>query len=721
MQAKIETNNMDTNKETKDVSDQARGIERRHELYVLGNEDALKILSSVQTDEGFELTEEFKANRKILGQIYDSIQRKLDKLNRKSPALFPYRDETYDDMQTYKRTVSDKTPMPKMETFEKLTIILAAQNPPFIHLIRELDINDHGDIKVLSGYSAPTETQSDSIPHQYQTAVKNSTFAVKKYMNNHRKEFPWEEKLKNINTIDSIQLSHGRVDQIVKVLFIRMNDAKISNSEDKLRIKSINSLINRRIRLPLLQQLLREKLIVAISCKDLQSSGVSGTEKLSDILLFNVPDQIKRRFLSVCSIIGAPWTREYLAGSIFESLSRKLNENEISRDEYFKQLATEFFNGFKTGKNIPQKLLIPVIEVLKMSDWLNSFEISRNKREEVDAVHEILEKIKNHGTLFRAKQHNKLFIPEHHLITILSGHMPAVLATTEPFEDLTTVRGKIDLKLYENIYLIFKDRQITATAIEKAINIYTMNGDFYLLRILENLLCIHQLPVQKLKGFIAPVYLENLLLTIKDSYKRSLPLVYRLWLFLTNAEISDARLSLLYEENRQKNLMKLNEKREFNVERAMAHGKKEVRKLAEERLKSRKKPPDSSFDPVIIKQIASYISESWDENFYPRERDILRNVRPETLEEVKKILSFAEVGAATVKSIVQIPITDKDAIFASSEYLINNRDKILALYKKRLQDTEEIVINEKIMSRKIDVKNKVLFQAIFDFVQKLKV
>ena len=450
---------------------------------------AEKIFTSTDVDFGFPLTNEFKANIRILGQIYETIQRYLTGLFRKSEAYYPSTKNTYSDLQLLKRTISDKVPMPYIGEFEKLTYILATQNPAFISIIRELHLDKSGNIIVVSRYVAPTEKHPDKVDVAYQATITKCVAVIKTYISQGEKIFDWENELLNTTSLEDLDLLKGRMDTHLKMMLIKgLTDQRTDQTSLSL-IKKVNTTTHHRILVPLVQLLMRNKFIISFGCKDVRSSRIPGTERYPDILLINNTDYIQRRYDAACTILSAPYCVEHYNKNSQILFQEQLKNEEITQNEYYSRLSKDLFQRMIDGKSgLPEKLLDPVVEVMKMSSWKVSFEKVQKQLDEQNSIKDIGDNLLKHGGLFHAKHGSKLNIEEKFLKSIMVGKIPAILSCTDPHEDISSISGSIEFNHYDNIFVILKDRKITAKAIDKAIDLYEKNEDSYLIRILERIL-----------------------------------------------------------------------------------------------------------------------------------------------------------------------------------------------------------------------------------------
>ena len=697
--------------------------DRRQQIYVHEFETAAKIFGSPQVDYGFDLTQDFKDNIKVLSQLYETIHRYLTGLYRKSDAFYPGSEDVYSDLQIYKRTINDKNRMPDQGEFQQLTFILAAQVPPFIQILREPFV-ENGKLSIITRYVAPTEKHPDKVMVAFQSSIRTSTKAFKEYIGVNLEKFDWEDKLTNIKDLTAIDLRHGRVDQILKTLLF--SDFQGAVDQQMLgHIRKINQNIQRRLIMPLLQQLLREKLIISLSCKDIRISGVPGTEKYTDLLLINDGEHIERRYATLRAILTNDYTKPYQDQHFRKTLEERLKDDEITENEFFYQLSQNMLESFKTKTEIPPALVDAVVETLKISTWKVAYDKTKRQEEEKDELRNLASTLKQYGNLYRAKHGGKITISEQYLKYAVQGKISFALCCTDPFE--VHESGKVDLSLYDNVFLLYRDRAVTAHAIDSAIETFEKNEDPYLLHTLENILGLGRVADKNLKDYVPPVYIEKLRHSLKQAYLRYLPWFSRFWLTISSSEISERKMQQIRAELRAQDRNILNKKRQSTEQLQSDVGRQQVKDLAKENIRrqnyEQRKHSDSAQktgpEKELFGKILAYVNASWGRNIYPSRADILRDVSPGQKERVAKILEMVDVGAASLKELLRISIKGSGEIYVGTEHLMENQNEILQRCERKLEELGAVQTDTSSVSGQLDMKNKDIFEALSAYIRRL--
>ena len=87
-------------------------------------------------------------------------------------------------------------------------------------------------------------------------------------------------------------------------------------------------------------------------------------------------------------------------------------------------------------------------------------------------------------------------------------------------------------------------------------------------------------------------------------------------------------------------------------------------------------------------------------------------------EDVQKVMGLVDVGAASVREILRIPISGYEYVYANREYLMNNRDTLIERYESRAKN-ESVIIHdnrEMLFKGKGDVKDEI-YKGMLDFLR----
>lgn len=683
-------------------------------------ESAAYAFSTLDQDLGPGFTPDFVQNRRGLSQVYETIQRYLTGSYRRSDSFYPSLDDVYEDLLVYKRTISDKVPMPPRAELETWLHVLALQTPPFIYAVRELFNDGNGQISAVTRFSAPTEKHPDKVLVSFQSAVRVCADSLKLFVRQNQKRFPWEAELEAMNTVESLDVRPGRVDTLLKMLYLS-RVAGLSE-EAVVALRRANHEIQRRLILPILQELLRNQTIISISCRDIRLSGFAGADRFTDILLIAEDQFLERRFRTLCAAMDWPAARALQDDSVRESLQQKVAAGEISNHRFYADLARSMFERAQQGASIPGNFLEVIVEVLKLGERRAEREQTKKRDSERESVQALLKQLEEQGALFRARHGDKQFVADPYLRSALAGKLPGVLACTDPFVDLRGREIPSDLGAFTSVYLLRKDRRIAGQAVDSAVELFEKSGDTLLLRVLENIIGLGLYSDDVLKEYISPAHLQRLREVVRKTYLPALPWWRRFWLFVSSGEISDATVARLRERQRSGALLRIDALRARSQDRSRQAAKRQIKTMARERMKESTDSGRAQSDPDLSKakqELLGQLRSLWERGQFPVAEDVLRLLPSASRAAARSIIEMASVGAAGARPVVSISVPEGAAILADLDFLQHNREALVEQYAGRLHTEEEITIDNRTMTRKREVKDRPSVEAVLSYLQRM--
>lgn len=670
---------------------------------------AARVLSPLNLDHGYSVTPDFTARKRSLAQIYETIQRYLMGMARRSESYYPSTDDVFEDLQVYKRTISDRVPMPSREVLEDELLLLAVQSPPFIQVLRELECDPTGRLSVVTRYSAPTEKHQDKVQVSFQAVVRNSAEAFKLFVAQNRKQFPWEMELVRGQAAEEPDLRPGRVDRLLRMLFV--TPTRSLSAESAAGLKRVNHDIQRRIILPCLQQLLRDQTIISLSCKELRVSSIPGAERFTDLIFPSDDEALERRFRIVCGMLESPRIRGLLDSSLLADIEQQ--RAELGDHRYFARIGRALLDravADGAANPIPAGVLDAAVEAMKLGDRRHESEEARRREDEVDAVRSILERLEKQGSVYRARHGDKVLVPDRYLRLALADRLPGVLACTEPFLDLRGRALPPSLSVFTSVYLLLRDRRVVAQAIDSALEVFEKSGDSFLLHILENVLGLGVRNDREMKEFVPPLHLEKLRAALKRAYARDLPWWQRMWMLLSSAEMSDGRMTALRDQRRTEASRRIQTVAVREEKAATASAQKEIRRVARERVEAQTReaqaPTASEEDRQALSGIRDVLRACWEKTEPPTREEVLARMKADWRDAARRVLELAVVGAASVRPVVSIKPDHGEPFFADDSYLREHRERLVGTLTKRLQGEEEITIDNVTMTRRREVRNQ---------------
>ncbi len=630
---------------------------------------AVKAFASPQVDFGLNLPADFQAEMRALGQIYDVLQRFLIGDHRRTERYYPTTEELYSDLQLLKRTVGDKIPMPTEAEFRRLLRQLATTDPPFIHCLRELAMGRSG-IEVLSLYTAPTEKHPDKVLVGYQSALRNSSNVLKDLLYGTALFSSWDERLKTLKNLSDLDLRQSRVDSFLKLLYIHDPAIPPADFDERLRLKKVNEAINRYSFRPLIQQLYRDKMVVSYSCKEIRALSNPGMDKYSDVLLFNNPEQIQKRYFDIRQILDSHLCQDYMDRGFVDNLRARMTREEISQEDFYFELAGHVIQEVTRGQTVNMDLFDLAVEVQKLSEWNRAHEKKHREDTEKNELAAMIEAVRKHGDLVRVNPRRNPAFKDRHLKLVLTGRMPTLFWATEP--PYRPVPGQEpNPHDFEHIFLLYKDRANTGAAIQSALKLYDQTGDTYLVLLLERMLGLDETPAAELKKHIPPVFLDRLHATVNRTYAGHLPFLLRLWYTLTSTEITAEKVRSIKQRLKKQEAARVIELRQEHEEREQKSARQKVKSVARGRIQEEDRVLDA------LNLTIELINGHWARGHFPARIDVIDSAPEEQREPVTKVLGLVDAGAASVRAIRKIRLPSQTDIYAGEEFLKEHRDPIV--------------------------------------------
>ncbi|MBE7437422.1 MAG: hypothetical protein HS115_03115 [Spirochaetales bacterium] len=649
---------------------------------VVDHARALRAFASPNVDFGIVHPAPFKTHIRVLGQIYDTIQRFLIGETRKTDSFYPETDELYRDLQLLKRSISDKTPMPSPEQFRQLLRLLATTEPPFIHFVRELTFGGAGFV-AATVYVAPTEKHPDKVQVAYQAALRNSANAVKDLINKHYNNDDFEEQCKTLNRVEDLRPARSRADAVLRTIFLRDEAIAAEDREEQERLRRINEQINRFLYRPLMQQLFREGHLLSLSTQAYRQTGIPGADRLTDFMFFNEPERLQSRLQQIVNLLDSNFCWPYLPRDQVDDLRSSYKAEERSMEDFAESLGELVLQSLKSADR-PAVLLELGCEAILLSRWQKDYLQKKEQTDAQDAWQKILSRLKKHGNMVRVTRSRlDQFLPDQ-LKEIIAGRVASILCLTDPVDRVDNAAA-VDLRSYNAVFLLLKDRQCTAGAIDSAVELFRKSGDPYLIRVLEMILNLDTTADEVLKNYVAPAYLLKLREAAAESYWPMLPWWQRIYYTLTGRDVSHIKL------DRLKKALRIQQ--EKTRESRQARRDKEARQSAEREIKSRARsnlrqvaaadaPPDTG-------PLRQSIESKLRQGIFPVRQMLLDDAGPER-KTFEQLLGLIDVGAQSVRSIRRITLPVNEPVYVTEEMLEKNRDLLLDICERGSTEVTEV-------------------------------
>lgn len=659
---------------------------------------ALKTLSNLQLDDS-RIIAPLKSRSRLANQVYDLLQSFLTGARSSKETYYPSVEDIFADLQMHKRAISDKSPMPSESELLRTVCLMSVQSPPFLHIIRELKPNATAPDQFITRLVAPTEKHADKVAVAYRSTTRNNLVYIKGLIRDLDPALPGGPAFHKIQDANP---RAGRVETILGKMYITSmtGDEKAEQDDeqaDALILKRVNQSLRIKLFRPLIMDLLREKIIFSLSCQDLRNET---GHKIPDIVLFNILENIKHRYSRLVEILTHDAVKEMVDPSTQSQMNRFQQSGHV--EDAAEAAAHHILEHARGHETMPAYIIEIAAEAVRLRQWYDEKARENKKDEQKQELQIILQKLKNHKGIFRAKNGRKINIEENYLELFLNESSSPVLVAADPPLASSGSREPTD---YDTIYLLYKDRAITGQAIQTALEAYKKTGDTFLIRILEEMLQMKSRPDSELKQFVPPAYLEQMREAIRDSYKAYLSPLEKLWLTLTGKRLTDAKIAKI-----QRRLdMERGEQERIQSERKSKvktkQARKDVKDLARRRTAgsssaladlTSEKEASPGFDheaQELLNYLLTQVNLMWDKNFYPDREQVMRLANNNQKEIAQKVLGLVDAGAQSTSTMIRIPVPGKGYVYAGHDYVHGHKKELIQKFKSKLDQASGVQVS----------------------------
>ncbi len=690
-------------------------------LLALHPEDARKVLIGPEAFKA-QLDREFIDNVRKLSMLYEALQTGVKAAQGRESDGSLSIDEVQRHLAIHKRSINDRTRTPAGGELLAQLLLLAGQPLAFICILRPL-VLENKKISFRTYLMAPTDSQPDQVSASYARVIEKINSSLRSIKSNSF-ENSYIETLRSSLNSSSPEPRIGRIDYELRKMYIQETDTTAPNRPNIRKcIARVNQDIFDRLYRPAVLAGIKDKTLVSFSCEDVRSA--SGENKNSkqfyDIIHFASPSYLKERFKILCKFCTPSFFQDWWSEEQAAKLKQSLDSNEITESQYYTSLSQTILTKLQTNINTVASALVSLaIEIVKLSQWLNAYEINRNKEEKQNQFNNIIAQIKAANNLYQVRDTKWLAENKEIVHAILCGKMQGILGATHPYYNPFQIGKDFDLKaLHANIYLIIKDKKITGNAIQSAVKVYKQVNDVTLLRVLENIFQLHTTKNTELREYIAPVYLNILWEAVNHSYTHHLSWFSRLYHALLSKQLSSSKLKRIrakIETTQRRSSME----RLTKVAKASSLQKKREMQKNYENSAMQKDVQDQAIteeEKQLIKKLCEYMNQQWANHHYPQREDLMK-VAGNQGHVMKKMLSLVDIDTLSVRPIITIHVHGMEQIYASRDYLKNHRDTLIRQFTEKAKKEETYTIDDKTYIS-IDSQKKFLYKAILDTLKKI--
>ena len=617
---------------------------------------------------------------RMLSLIYDSIQRLTDANRARIKSYYPTDKEIYEDIQLRKRAISDRAPMPPHGEMMKVCLMMAELNPPPLYILREYSVVE-GRLRFITKFVASTEHESGNrVSNGLYHVIHNTMATIKTHLIGMDFNRPLQEKIAVFSRLEDLPgiVRLGRVDQILSDIYLRKSDLEAPDEKDLMRLQKVNHFIREHVFRPILVELTKSRITVKVGLDPLRKST---GRPLPDVILFNNLNSIRfRSKMIVDLLVTKPVLKavEAVMPQGFSLLAEKDDREKISQS-----VAEKVVEAAKTRLELPDTLVEICAERIALDAYMKDLEKQEQVETDRQELQKLLQLLKQQKGVFRAKSGHRLTVNERLLDFLVRGLFSGILIGTEP--PFASGATNLSSKDFQSVYLLLKDREATARAIDQAEELYEKTKDVVLVRLIEQMTAFHEKSEAELKKIIAPAYIEKLRRIIATTYLPQLPLFQRLWLTL-KGRLPDSRT--------QKRLWE-----QYIAQSTHTTSKRSGITGAEKALEEvqggpRQNKPDERMQ-IVLGRMADIAAMLWDKGQFPVRQSLIASLPSQEDRAVaERLFGLIRAGAASTRDIIEIQVPHRESIYASRKHFENNLSALRERFQRRMADFEGHETNE---------------------------
>ncbi|EHQ07156.1 hypothetical protein [Leptonema illini] len=611
---------------------------------------------------------------RLLSLIYDSIQRLTEANRARVESYYPTDKEIYEDIQLRKRAISDRAPMPPHGEMMKVCLMMAELNPPPFYILREYAVIDNR-LRFITKFVASTEHESgnrvsDGLHH----VIHNTIATIKTHLIGMDFNRPLQEKIAVFSRLEDLPgiVRLGRMDQILSDIYLRKSDIEAPEEKDVIRLQKVNHFIREHVFRPVLVELTKSRITVKVGLDPLRKST---GRPLPDVILFNNLNSIRfRSKMIVDLLVTKPVLKavEAVMPQGFSVLAEKDDREKISQ-----LVAEKVVEAAKTRLDLPDALVEICAERIALDAYMKDLEKQDQVETDRQEMQKLLQLLKQQKGVFRAKSGHRLTVNERLLDFLVRGLFSGILIGTEP--PYAFGAKNLSSKDFQSVYLLLKDREATARAIDQAEELHEKTQDVVLVRLIEQMTAFHEKSEAELKEIIAPAYIEKLRRLVATTYLPQLPLFQRLWLTL-KGRLPDSRIQKRLWEQYVAQSTRLTSKRSGIA----AAGKT----LEDVQGGPRQNKLDERMQ-IVLGRMADIAAMLWEKGQFPDRKAIMTSLPSQEDRAVaERLFGFIKAGAASTRDIIEIQVPHREAIYASRRHFENNLSALRERFQRRMADFE---------------------------------
>jgi hypothetical protein len=294
-------------------------------------------------------------------------------------------------------------------------------------------------------------------------------------------------------------------------------------------------------------------------------------------------------------------------------------------------------------------------------------------------MQKLLQLLKQQKGVFRAKSGHRLTVNERLLDFLVRGLFSGILIGTEPA--FASGAKNLSSKDFQSVYLLLKDREATARAIDQAEELHEKTQDVVLVRLIEQMTAFHEKSEAELKEIIAPAYIEKLRRLVATTYLPQLPLFQRLWLTLKGRLPDSHTQKRLWEQY-------IAQSTRLTSKRSGITGAGSGKAVEEVQGGPRQNKLDERMQ-IVLGRMADIAAVLWEKGQFPDRKAIMTSLPSQEDRSIaERLFGFIRAGAASTRDIIEIQVPHREAIYASRRHFENNLSALRERFQRRMADFE---------------------------------
>jgi len=626
-----------------------------------------------RTNFGMEVTPDFDPNKNDLAEVYEIVRYLSETATEGLSASMPSLDNVVNEIQNRRKSHGRKGSEFTAERVMYLLVILAAQQPPFIHAPGNVTVNSSQDTEVIHRFVAPSNLKPDLIGSAYRAAVYTICNVIAGAADRSSAWANWEKVLPALRSVSPVDDGYlkGRLDIFLKRLFLKSQ--KTDDEQHTANIRRINEILKDYLITPAIHSLKNDGAAIVLHSADLRNSECAWLKKCPDLIYYNNPDGLKDRYFALLRCLFSDRMHDFIEP--FDAL-----DPDSTPEETLHQSGSSVTGRLLYSSACERMTAIQfniVQEISRLSQWYETRSSEEKKEKENREDLDILDQIRKQPNPVAILRNKPTFIPTKFVKKMMRGDVSVLDFCTFPDFRKT---GNLYLSHIDAVYILCKDRKIAAGAIERASREFIEMGNGSTLLALERIFRLDEINPPNTLDYVPADSITSLKKLLRTLYFRRLPLLRRILIKIFSLEIKPEEIEAIRKKDQDMEKSLLNKRISAAGRQSVKSAKRQVRDLAKSRVRVQQ-TENRGPAKKLTREIVSLLESSWAAGKFPLREDVLSGLKGSS-GDAAAILGFVDGGSADFSEILSI-LTHGGRIYAPRDYLIKN----IASVKKKLSST----------------------------------